>query len=235
VPTRFSTVDNRPTSPDFGGNPNLKPELATGIDAAYEKFWGQGSSMSVSASARRITDYNRFGIVFEDGRWVSMPINEGKAFSKSLEFDTKFPVQSVWKDAPPLDFRFNMNRNWSKVDSVPGPNNRLDQQVPFSSTLGLDYRMKGGIVVAGGNFTFQRGGEVRTSANEAVFQAARRDLDVYGLWKITPKTQARLTLSNILKPDSRGESLYFDENGASNTVRISPSKITVRASLELKL
>lgn len=232
---RFSSVDNSPTSPDFTGNPDLKPELATGIDVAYEIFWGQSSSMSLAASMRRLTDYNRTGLQFIDGRWTSLPINDGTAQTKSLEFDTKFPVQSVWKTAPPLDFRFNISRNWSSVESVPGPNNRLDQQTPLSATLGLDYRMRGGMIVAGGNFSMKQGGEVRISENQTAFQTAKRDLDVYGLYKITPKTQVRLTLSNILKPESRDERAYFDENGTSRTLTLSPSKMTVRASLEIKL
>ena len=64
------------------------------------------------------------------------------------EFDAKFPLQSLYTEAPPIDFRFNMARNFSSVDEVPGPNNRLDQQVPFNATLGLDYRMRGGMIVA---------------------------------------------------------------------------------------
>jgi outer membrane receptor for ferrienterochelin and colicins len=235
VRRRFSSVDNTPTSPDFTGNPDLKPELATGIDMAYEKFWGQGSSMSLAASMRRLTDYNRTGLLFIDGRWVSLPINDGTAETKSLEFDTKFPVQSVWKEAPPLDFRFNLARNWSKVDSVPGPNNRLDQQTPLSATLGLDYRMRGGMIVAGGNLSMRQGGEVRISDTQKIFQTAKRDMDVYALWKITPKAQVRLTLSNILKPESREEKTYFDANGENRTLRLSPSKITVRAGVEIKL
>jgi outer membrane receptor for ferrienterochelin and colicins len=235
IPRRFSSIDNRPTSPDSTGNPALKPELATGVDIAYEKFWGQGSSMSLAGSLRRITDYNRQGLRFIDGRWVSLPVNDGKANTRSLEFDTKFPVQSVWKEAPPVDFRFNMNKNWSSVDSVPGPNNRLDQQIPFSATLGLDYRMRGGMITAGGSFSYKQGGDVRISANQSLFQTAKRDLDLYGLWKITPKTQVRLTLANILTPDSRDERAYFDESGSTRTLRVSPSKMTIRAGLEIKL
>jgi outer membrane receptor for ferrienterochelin and colicins len=235
IPRRFSSIDNRPTSPDSTGNPDLKPELATGVDIAYEKFWGQGGSMSLAGSLRRITDYNRQGLLFIDGRWVSLPINDGKANTKSLEFDTKFPVQSVWKEAPPVDFRFNLNKNWSSVDSVPGPSNRLDQQTPLSATLGLDYRMQGGMITAGGSYSYRQGGDVRISANQSLFQTAKRDLDIYGLWKITPKTQVRLTLANILTPDSRDERAYFDDNGSTRTLRVSPSKMTIRASLELKL
>ncbi len=234
IPRKFTSVENKPTSPDFRGNPDLQPELATGIDIALEKFWDRGASMSLSASMRRITDYNRRGLQFIDGRWVSLPINDGTANTKSLEFDAKFPVQTFWKEAPPIDFRFNMNRNWSHVDSVPGPNNRLDQQVPFSATLGLDYRMKNGEITAGGSFSYRSGGLVRTAINQDAYLTAKRDLDLYALWKITPKTQVRITLSNILHPDAVNESSYFDEFGTIRRSNTTPSKMNIRAGLEMK-
>ena len=127
-----------------------------------------------------------------------------------------------------------MNRNWSVVDSVPGPNNRLDQQTPFSATVGLDYRMKGGEFTAGGSYSFKSGGPVRTSINQSRNQSARRELDVYGLWKFTPKIQTRLTLSNILRQDSESESSYFDKFGRLSQTSINPSSMNIRANLELK-
>jgi outer membrane receptor for ferrienterochelin and colicins len=234
IPRRFTSTNNSPTEPDSQGNPDLRAELATGIDIAYEKFWDQGASVSVSGSIRRITDFNRRGLIFVNGRWVSLPINDGTAQTKSLEFDTKFPIQVFYKAAPPIDFRFNMNRNWSIVDSVPGPNNRLDQQTPFSATVGLDYRMKGGEFTAGGSYSFKSGGLVRTSINQSRNQSARRELDVYGLWKFTPKIQTRLTLSNILRQDNESESSYFDEFGRLSQTSINPSSMNVRLNLELK-
>jgi hypothetical protein len=128
-----------------------------------------------------------------------------------------------------------MNRNWSHVDSVPGPNNRLDSQTPFSGTAGLDYRMKGGEFTAGGSYSFRSGGDVRTAINQSAYLTAKRDVDIYALWKFTPKTSFRLTLSNILKPSSVNENTYFDAFGRSVTSTNTPSKTNVRLGLEMKL
>lgn len=234
IPRRFTSTNNSPTEPDTQGNPDLKPELATGIDVAYEKFWEQGAMMSVSGSTRRITDYNRRDVIFLNGRWVSLPINSGTARVRTLEFDAKFPIQTLYRTAPPIDFRFNMNRNWSTVDSVPGPNNRLDQQTPFSSTIGLDYRMKGGEVTAGGSYSFKSGGLVRISETQTRYVAPRRELDVYALWKYTPKLQFRLTLANVLRQDQVNESTYLDTFGSVRRVDVFPSSMHVRFHTELK-
>lgn len=235
IPLRFTSVENKPTSPDRQGNPDLKPELATGIDVALEKFWDQGASVSLSAAIRRITDYNRSGLRLINGRWVQLPVNDGRAETKSIEFDAKLPLQKFYPSAPGIDFRLNMNRNWSNVDSVPGPNNRLNQQVPFSGTVGLDYRMKNGVVSAGGSYSFRSGGDVRTGINQSVYVTAKRDLDIYALWKVTPKTQLRLTLSNILKPSAVNESTYFDAFGSTRISTNTPSKPNLRLGVEMKL
>ncbi|HEX4857798.1 MAG TPA: TonB-dependent receptor [Usitatibacteraceae bacterium] len=234
IPRRFTVIDNTPTTPDSSGNPDLQPELATGIDAAYEKFWDKGASMSVALSARRINDTMRQGLRLVNGRWVQLPVNDGHADTRSIEFDTKFPLQLFWPSAPPIDARFNMNKNWSRVDSIPGPNNRLDSQTPFSATLGLDYRMAGGLITAGGSLTFKQGGEVRTSPNQTRFITDRKDMDVYVLWKALPRLQLRLTLSNVLTPEEINRSNYFDANGTTLRTTETPSKMNVRAGVEWK-
>ncbi|MEQ1516464.1 MAG: TonB-dependent receptor [Usitatibacteraceae bacterium] len=234
IPRRFTSTNNSPTEPDNQGNPDLRPELATGIDVALEKFWDKGAMMSVSGAIRRISDFNRRGLALINGRWVSQPINDGKASTRSLEADAKFPVQLFYPDAPPIDFRANLNRNWSTVDSVPGPNNRLDQQTPFSATVGLDYRMKGGEFTAGGSYSFKSGGQVRIAENQSRYLTPRRELNVYALWKFTPKTQFRLTLANVLRQDYTNEASYFDQFGSLRRVDVFPSSMHVRANLEMK-
>ncbi|MFY8063489.1 MAG: hypothetical protein ACOVN2_07270, partial [Usitatibacteraceae bacterium] len=76
---------------------------------------------------------------------------------------------------------------------------------------------------------------VRTGINQSAYLTAKRDLDIYALWKVTPKTQLRLTLSNILKPSSVNENTYFDAFGRTVTSTNTPSKPNVRLGLEVKL
>ena len=39
-------TSNGPTTADSMGNPNLKPELATGMDLAFERYLPQGGVLS---------------------------------------------------------------------------------------------------------------------------------------------------------------------------------------------
>jgi outer membrane receptor protein involved in Fe transport len=51
IPRRFLSTDNKQTNPDSTGNPNLKPELAWGLDLAYEHYMPQGGVLSASVHA----------------------------------------------------------------------------------------------------------------------------------------------------------------------------------------
>ncbi|MBB3118136.1 TonB-dependent receptor plug domain-containing protein [Pseudoduganella violacea] len=233
-PRRFTSTDNKQTSPDYHGNPNLKPELATGLDLSFEHYWAESALLSAAASVRRINGYTRQGLVLEGERWVSMPVNDGSAIVRNLELEAKFPLKAVMKDAPQLDLRASVSRNWSRVKAVPGPHNRLDQQVPLSATLGMDYKTQDGKFSTGGSFSFRAGGPVRITETQSSYQTARRELDVYALWKFDPKQQLRLALSNILDQDYRSESSFSDQNGVMRQSSVMAGSAAVRLTLEMK-
>lgn len=234
IPRRNVSVNNDEANPDFQGNPNLKPELALGFDASYEHYWGEGALFSVSASSRRISQYTRNDIVPIDGRYVQMPINDGEANTHGLEVEAKFPLKSVIATAPALDLRASISRNWSTVDSVPGPNNRLNSQTPLSATFGVDY--KAGALTTGGSFAFKNGGPVRISADQYGYQSVRRDLEVYGLWKFSPANQLRVAVNNILHQDFVNQTTFVNSKAGTVTTRtgINPGVVVLRATMEMK-
>lgn len=232
IPHRFLSLNNSSTEPDFMGNPNLKPELARGIDASYEHFWEGGGMLSASVSSRQIKDFTRQMVVFKDGRWVGMPFNYGDARTYGLELESKFPLKTLFAAAPAIDLRASVSRNWSTVDSVPGPNNRLDQQTPLSATFGIDY--KAGQLTTGASYAFKNGGPVRITVNQMAYQSVRRDLDMYALWKFNPQYQLRLALSNVLRQDFINSGSYADASGSVTRTSIYPGKMIARATLEMK-
>jgi outer membrane receptor protein involved in Fe transport len=232
IPHRFTSVNNSQTAPDSIGNPYLKPELALGIDASYEHYWGEGGLLSASVSSRRISDYTRNLVIFDGARWVSTPTNNGNARTHGIELEAKFPLKAVMATTESLDLRASLSRNWSTVDSVPGPDNRLDGQTPLSATLGADY--KKGPLTVGGSYVFKNGGFVRISGNQISYQSVRRDLDLYALWKFDPKLQLRVATSNLLAQDTISESSYTTAAGTQTSRTLSPVHRSVRATLEMK-
>lgn len=232
-PRRVTNENNSSTEPDFQGNPNLKPELAFGIDAAWEHYWAEGALLSVSASSRRISDFTRTLVYFDGARWIATPSNQDSATTRSLEIETKFPLKAIMADAPAIDLRAIVNRNWSRVESVPGPDNRLDQQTPLSATLGVDY--KAGRLSTGGSFAYRSGGPVRVSLNQRAYSWPRRELDLYALWKFDAQRQLRLAVGNAFSQDFRNENAYEDPRFGTQTRSFTfPQGVRYRATYELK-
>jgi outer membrane receptor protein involved in Fe transport len=233
VPQRAAWENNSPTEADYRGNPELKPELAWGIDAAWEHYWAEGAMLSVSGALRRIDDYTSNHIYFDGLRWIFTPVNDDRAMMRSLEIETKFPLKSMFADAPAIDLRASVSRYWSQVESVPGPHNRMEQQVPLTANLGLDY--KSGALAAGASVAHRRGGYVQVAANRGFYKVARTDLDAYAAWTFNPKTVLRVALSNLLGEDNSFEPNYFDAVAGLEKRRWNyPSGVKLRTTLEMK-
>ena len=232
IPRRFTSTNNSADQPDYRGNPNLKPELALGFDASYDHYFAEGALLSASVSSRRIDGYTHNGVILDAGRWVSLPINDGQAHTRGLELEAKFPLKTVFEQAPAIDLRASVSRNWSAVDAVPGPDNRLDRQTPVSANFGLDY--KNGALTTGGSFGFRNGGPVRLSVTETNYEMVRRDLDLYALWKFSPSVQLRLAGGNLLRQPYDSQYSYSDASGTLRRRDSYPGYASLRANLEWK-
>jgi outer membrane receptor for ferrienterochelin and colicins len=218
--------NNDATRPDRTGNPNLKPELATGIDLAYEHYLGRAGILSASAFMRDIDDLIRRTLTTytaPDGtlRWVSTPSNVGHATTRGIELEAKFQLVELFPDAPAIDFRTNYSRFRSKVDGIPGPDNRLDQQAKQTGNLGVDYRMKAVPLTLGASFNWTPAIRVQTSTEQVVEVSRKRVLDAYVLWKATPLTQIRLSASNMLADDATGDTLVMASDVARKIAKFS--------------
>jgi outer membrane receptor for ferrienterochelin and colicins len=193
----YISTYNDATRPDRSGNPRLKPELATGLDLAYEHYLGKSGLLSASGFVRNIDDLMRRQTVFNGARWVSTPINIGKARTSGVELEAKFPLTELWPAAPLIDLRSNYSRFWSRVDGVPGPNNRLDQQPKQTANLGLDYRAKGLPLTLGASLNWTPETLVQTTVNETATTGTKRQFDFYSLWKLNAMSQLRLSANNL--------------------------------------
>jgi outer membrane receptor protein involved in Fe transport len=234
IPRRFASNNNTATSPDQTGNPLLKPELAWGLDLGFEHYMAGGGLLTASTFVRRIQDITHQQVALINGLWVSRPINDGTANTHGVELEAKLPLRSLYPTAPALEMRANLSRNWSNLTSVPGPNNRLDQQTPVSGTVGMDYKLDSVPLTAGGSFSFQSGGPVRVSQNQFAYTIPKRSLDLYALWKFSPKNQLRVSVSNALHQDNYSESAYADASGTLRDGTLTPTTAVARALMEMK-
>jgi outer membrane receptor for ferrienterochelin and colicin len=231
VPRRYTVNnDNGPSSPDYQGNPLLRPELAWGLDAALESYFSRDAMASVSVYGRRIHDVMLLQLWKESGTWVSMPANVGGATVYGVEFDTSAPLAVSAPGWPAFDVRANIARNWSHVDGISGPDNRLADQAPLTANLGLDMRMPGG-VSAGANFHMVGGWDARTAQSLTQVTGVLRELEAYASWQ-TRRGSWRLAVSDVLHPTGHYGRVYDDGTSASERLFSSPHHIAVRLQYE---
>lgn len=230
---RYESAVNTRFAPDHSGNPNLRPELANGIDLTFEHFLKDGAMFSASVSRRAISDTIRTLLdVDENGRWVYRQLNDGDAQVHSLQLEAKAPGKRLAEALNGVDLRASFSRNWSKVASVPGPGNRLAGQTPMSATAGFDYRK--GDLTAGASLSWQKGGWVRVTEAQSQYQQNRRDLDAYVLYKFSPRYQLRVSATNLLGQDMASESVYRDAQGTSRDTSFNTGYVRLAANIEMK-
>jgi iron complex outermembrane receptor protein len=245
--TRYPvTGPNLPTQPDRSGNPDLKPELANGIDIAIERYLAGSGLLSANVFRRNITNYMRSVTTLEtvsysgSKRYVLRPENVGDATTEGIELEAKLRLSDVWADAPRIDLRSNASFFRSRVRGAPGPDNRLDQQPDYTANVGLDYRVPGLPLTLGGNLNWTPGYLTRISDVQTATLGRKLVVDAFGLWTFSPTFALRVTASNLAPSDYVFGSTVDGPDFQGIPVRESsrttaPTFVNVQLRLELKL
>jgi iron complex outermembrane receptor protein len=237
---------NDPIHPDSAGNPALKPELASGLDMAYEHYIPGGGLISANLFYRQIKDLMRSQTTLETvswadvPRWVARQQNVGDAVTQGLELEAKFRLSEVWPQAPKIDLRANASLFHSRVQGVPGPDNRLDQQPNGTLNLGGEYRLQGVPVTLGGNLNWTPGFTTQLSDIQSVVQSDKRVVDVYGVWAISPVYQLRVSANNAAPREYLTGGTLVSVNSQGQSIRETtqthaPSFVNLQVKLEMKL
>jgi outer membrane receptor for ferrienterochelin and colicins len=235
IPRRWVVTDNSATTPNFQGNPDLLPELAWGLDAGYERTLKGGGFLGVNAYARHIDNVILSRVAETDGVWIETPVNAGKANVLGLELEAKGKLRQLVDVPADVDVRSGLTRNWSRLDAVPGPGNRLVKQTPLTATLGADWHLAALPLTLGGNYAYERGGLWRTSATQSGTADAHRVLDLYGLWNIDRKTHVRLAANNVLALKDVARTRYADATLDETQTTTTASFALVKLQLEMQL
>jgi len=230
---------NSPTSPDRIGNPALKPELATGVDIAFEHYLERSGIFSANAFIRSIDNLMRRQTTLQPGvasaRWVSVPVNLRHAVTAGIELEAKFQLVEFFPNGPAVEFRSNYSRFRSRVDDIPGPNNTLDQQPRQTANLGVDYRLAALPLTLGGNLNWTPAYTVQSSDAQTSSAGTKRQADIYGLWKFTPNAQLRLSANNLLHRDYLTGSSMETERFRQIAAVSARTFASVAARLEIKI
>lgn len=215
-----TSLSNTALAPDRIGNPALAPELATGLDIAYEKYLANGGLISVGIFHRQLSDVVRNVTTLRSvswataPRWVTEPLNFSDATTSGVELEVRGRAADLLPkllgNAKALNVRASVNLYRSRVAALPGPDNRLDGQQPWSATLGFDQRISGLPLNVGGSMSLSPGYETRQTEDQWVRRSGTRSLDLFAQMFLSQKMSFRVAAS-------AGVQQFGPPNGTSTT------------------
>jgi len=233
---RTNTGTNSSSNPDRGGNPDLVPEKLRSIEIGVEHFLPQrAGTIGLSTFKRDIDNYIQ-RLVQEDtttGRWVERPYNVGSAELTGVLFDFKSTMGVI--SLPQLTLRGNAAYTDVKmIEQVPGLG--PGEGPRKSANLGMDYDIREIRLTVGGNFSYISALDRESSAMVKQMQGARRQLDLYALYKLDKQLALRFSAQNLTRETRRN---YVEESdGAGNVTRresdLTPGLSTFMVTLEAK-
>ncbi len=223
---------NDPLLSDRLGNPKLKPELATGFDVAYERYFGGGGVASATVFYRHVRDLIRNRTTLQNVAWaaapryVSQPVNFDSADTFGLELEARGRAGTLlpflFNAKTPLELRASVNVYESKVKGVPGPDNRLDRQQPWSATVGLDYVLSGVLAAPirlGGSVSYTPSFRTQQTAEQATAFARTRNIDLYMNVPITQTASLRLVANNFQPVAGENTATYAGQSDVNTITR----------------
>jgi iron complex outermembrane receptor protein len=232
---------NTSSTADYAGNPEQKPERANGIDLAFEHFPASGGVVSVSFFSRRIKDLVRGVILLENVPWATSPRyvnrrrNIGNAISRGIEFDAKMKLNDVIDSAIAVDLRANVSLFDSRVDSVHGPNNRLNEQPRGKGNIGADYRFRDSVLTVGGTVSYTPAYTIQDTDTQLYSSSSTRAIDSYALWALSATSKLRLTISNLAPGDTRNSTAILTGGQLQTTANSNRGNATVALRIEIRL
>ena len=233
---------NTALSPDSAGNPALRPELAVGLDIAWERYLAGGGLLSAGVFHRRIDDLIRNVVALEQppwsavSRWVSRPRNLSGAQTSGLELEVKGRagelLPSLFDPKLALNVRGALSFYRSRVDALPGPDNRIDGQQPWAGSGGVDYRLADVPLTLGANVSWTPGYTTRQTLTQWLVQSRARSFDAFAQYAFDKSMSLRLAANNIA-PRSDVSHTWLDNGDDSLSARKRRTFYSV--GLDLKL
>ncbi|MBY0573880.1 MAG: TonB-dependent receptor [Undibacterium sp.] len=189
--------------PSALANPELRPELAWSLSAAYEHEAKDGWNYNLRYTLRSIKDAHQKFFNYDQNTWLSTTINSGDAQSKLLEFDTTFPLKRFLGNAPNIDFSLYTYKNWSNISTLPKPYNAMTP-IAWNVNFRMEYKAKDLPLNIGTSFIRDGSRWVQVSVNSRSYESRPPYLSTYLLWKFDKKTKFNASIDNLLKrPNDR--------------------------------
>lgn len=205
-----TAITNTALAPDRIGNPSLAPELATGLDIAWEKYLTNDGILSVGLFHRKLEGVVRNVTALRQvswataPRWVTEPLNFSDATTSGIELEVRGRASDLLPalaaNAKALNLRASLNLYRSRLSALAGPDNRLDGQQPWTAGLGFDQRINGWPLSVGGNLSYTPGYDTRQTEDQLIRRSNTRSIDLFAQFFLNPKMSLRAAASAGVQP-----------------------------------
>ena len=220
-PQQPCTIASCPTNsaayPDVAPNPELRPEVASGLDLGFEHYQGKTGVFSLNLFVRHLEDHirseARLGPVDWSSapRWVLRNRNIGQARSMGLEFDARGRLNEWLADAPAIEINAGLNLFRSSVEALPGPNNRLGEQPRANAKLGLQYQLPGLPWRLGSQLNWTAATPTRIGEQEWRELGRQFSASFNALWTVDKDSRLRISFSTPQTTHTGSERLTASE------------------------
>lgn len=194
---------NAAETADRAGNPNLQAERSLGANLSYEHGIGADSQISIEFFVREIdrligTDIKQENVSWATTqRFVARPTNFGRANVFGVDMEAQLSLRNIWQTAPRVELRGNINLGYSKINSFPGPDNRLSSQLPWQTKLGVTYDAKEWPLRLSADANWTPSDWVRSNLTQRVFYTRKFDFAMSASWKFTKDVRLSANLDNL--------------------------------------
>jgi outer membrane receptor for ferrienterochelin and colicins len=226
---------NDPDTPDRVGNPALKYENGWGLDLALENEFGKESLWSLRAWHRRINDTFAWLTQREivpwasEPRWVARPRNVGNATAFGLTIGVDTYLSDWMEQAPNLGINASVQWNQSRLSTIPGPDNRLEGQQPWSGKMGLTYKLSDKPVELQADLLINPANWWQASADRRIHTNTYRTLSAKAIWTFSPQRKLIISLQDLLASNSEKLAQYAGEPAVQTaSSQFSRATLTVR-------
>lgn len=229
---------NSVDTPDITGDPNLKPELATGLELGVEHRVKDSYFVGLNGFYRRIQDVVERQTARERGRWIQRPVNSGDANFSGGTLDGRIDLSAIglhgcWLYA-------NYTRLWSRTrDTNTGKTRKLREMPDGLANIGFDYRTQLWGLMLGASYSYNSGYDNTepqdfNSRNVHGVEESTGFLDAYVAKQLGSHWLARLTGQNLTATNKfKATTIYNADGGLNqNQTRLESSIRAVTFSLE---
>jgi len=238
-------ITNTALTPDRIGNPSLAPELATGLDIAYEKYLANDGVISIGLFHRQIDQVVRNVTSLREvswasaPRWVSQPVNFSDATTSGIELEVRGRAADLLPtlagQAKALNLRASVNLYRSRLSALAGPDNRLDGQQPWTASLGFDQRIAGLPLTVGGNLNYTPGYDTRQTEDQVLQRSGTRNIDLFAQMFLSPKMSLRAAASAGVQPfgPPNGSTTLLSHGELTRTERYAKPQLNLTLDIRL--